>query len=281
MSELGRLPWGEWRRQALAVFRLEIKKNFLGRRALLLYVLLVLPLLPLGLWTLVSLFEELPGEVKEFGAAQMFATAVFELAIVRFLLYIGSVWIFMNLFRGEMLDRSLHYYFLAPIRREVLLVAKFISGWFAGSVLFGLLTVVCFLMVQVSFGLTEAQRYLLEGPGLGHLLSYLGITTLACFGYGAVFLLFGLYFRNPVVPAVVIWGWEALNPILPAALKKLSVIHYRMSLRPVEPAAGPFAILANPTSPWLAVPGLLIVSALLLAVASTRVRRLEIHYTSD
>ena len=42
----------------------------------------------------------------------------------------------MNLFRGEILDRSLHFYFLAPIRREVLMVGKFLAGLLATCTIF-------------------------------------------------------------------------------------------------------------------------------------------------
>ena len=33
---------------------------------------------------------------------------------------------------------------------------------------------------------------------------YLGITVLACIGYGAVFLTLGLFFRNPMLPAAAV-----------------------------------------------------------------------------
>src|SRR6266498_4032057 len=43
------LPWSLWLRQIRAIFRLEIEKNFLGRRSILLYLLALLPVLPLAL----------------------------------------------------------------------------------------------------------------------------------------------------------------------------------------------------------------------------------------
>ena len=39
--------WALWLRQIGAIFRLEIEKNFLGRRAILIYLIALLPLLPL------------------------------------------------------------------------------------------------------------------------------------------------------------------------------------------------------------------------------------------
>ena len=49
----------------------------------------------------------------------------------------------------------------------------------------------------------------------------------------------GLLFRNPMIPAAVVWVWEGLNPFLPALLKKISVIFYLKSLCPVEVPAPP------------------------------------------
>ncbi len=37
------LPWSLWLRQIRAIFRLEIEKNFLGRRSILLYLLALIP----------------------------------------------------------------------------------------------------------------------------------------------------------------------------------------------------------------------------------------------
>ena len=71
------------------------------------------------------------------------------------------------------------------------------------------------------------------------------------------------------------------NPFLPAILKKFSVIFYLQSLVPVPLNDGPFAIIADPVSAWLAVPGLLLFTALMLIAAGLRTRRMEIAYASD
>jgi hypothetical protein len=59
------------------------------------------------------------------------------------------------------------------------------------------------------------------------------------------------------------------------------VIHYLNSLVPVPLSEGPFAVVAEPTPAWISVPGLLIVTVLVLFAASRRIRRMEIRYGSD
>jgi hypothetical protein len=85
----------------------------------------------------------------------------------------------------------------------------------------------------------------------------------------------GLFFRNPVVPALIVYGWEWLNFLLPPSLKRISIIHYLHSLVPVPVSEGPFATVVEPTSPWLAIPGLLLLTLLVLVIASRRIRRME------
>ena len=116
---------------------------------------------------------------------------------------------------------------------------------------------------------------------MGQLFTYAVITMLACVGYGAFFMVVGLFFRNPIIPALVLYGWEWINFLLPPLLKKISVIHYLNSLVPVPFSEGPFAVVAEPTPAWISIPGLLIVTVLVLIVASSRIRRMEIRYGSD
>jgi ABC-type transport system involved in multi-copper enzyme maturation permease subunit len=202
--------------------------------------------------------------------------------ILRTVVFFGCAWIFMNLFRGELVDRSLHYYFLSPVRREVLVAGKYLSGVVTSVILFTMTTVVSMLLLYFPHFPSESSRFFFEGSGLGQLLTYVGITVLACIGYGAFFLVVGLFFRNPIIPALVLYGWEAINFLLPPLLKKISVIHYLNSLVPVPaPEATPFAVIAEPTPAWLAIPGLLIVTLLVLIAASYRIRRLEIKYGGD
>jgi ABC-type Na+ efflux pump permease subunit len=278
-SEAAHPNWSLWARQTLAVLRLELGKNFLGRRALLLYMLAGLPLTVLA--AVVVFLPSAGGETEDFGEVRIAYSVIYGALILRTLLFFGCAWVFMNLFRGEIVDRSLHYYFLAPVRREVLVVGKYLSGLVATVTLFGISTLGSFALLY--FGLFPAQsaEYVFNGPGFGQALTYTGITVLACIGYGAVFLIVGLFFRNPIIPAGLFYGWEWINFLLPPLLKKVSVIHYLQSLVPVPPPQGPFAVLAEPTPAWISVPSLLLFTALTLVLAGLHIRRQEISYAGE
>jgi ABC-type transport system involved in multi-copper enzyme maturation permease subunit len=266
-------------RQIIAVARLEAVRCLFTLRAAPLYLLAFLPVLVSGLVLLLTLFlEQRPGEDLHQNAT-LFSAVMYEF-ILRFVIYSGCVWVFMNLFRAEILDRSLHYYFLAPIRRDVLVAGKFLAGWLASSVLFLGSTLATMLVLRLA-SRAGGSAALEAGTGGGPLSVYLVVTLLACLGYGAIFLVIGLFLRNPIVPALVIFLWEQVNPFLPALLKKISVIFYLKSLLPVALDQGPFAVLAEPAPAWLAVPGLLLFTAVLLVGAGLRVRRVEIAYGDD
>jgi len=270
--------WALWTRQTLAIMRLEIKKNFLGRRALLLYLIAGMPLV---LLSMLALFPPPTDEMQNFGQLGMVYAAIYGGLILRTLIFFGCAWVFMNLFRGEVVDRSLHYYFLAPVRREVLLVGKYLSGLIATIVLFSITTVGSMLILYGWLFPSESARYFFDGGGASHLLTYLGVTILACVGYGAVFLIVGLFFRNPIIPGLMLYGWEWLNFLLPPLLKKISVIHYLQSLVPVRMSEGPFAVLVEPTPAWISVPSLILFTCVVLFLASLHIRRMEISYAGD
>ena len=272
------VPWSLWLRQLRAIFRLEIEKNFLGRRAILIYLLALLPVLPLAI---LAPFTPPGREWQDFSQYSVIYSIIYGGLILRTVVFFGSAWIFMNLFRGELVDRSLHYYFLSATRREVLVVGKYVSGLVTSVILFTGTTVVSMLLLYLPHFYSESLRFFVDGAGLGQLLTYAGITVLACIGYGAFFLVVGLFVRNPIIPALLLYGWEWINFLLPPVLKKISVIHYLNSLTPVPMQEGPFAVVAEPTPAWIAIPSLLGVTLLVLIVACYRIRHLEIRYGSD
>jgi ABC-type transport system involved in multi-copper enzyme maturation permease subunit len=271
------MKWSLWLRQIGAIMRLDVKRNFLGKRAVLVYLL---ALMPIGLLSLMAIVP--PGYAwGDFTQYPARFSLIYNGLILRTVIFFGCAWIFMNLFRGEIVDRSLHYYFLSAVRREVLLAGKYLSGLVTAIILFTSLTVISMLLLFFPHFPSASARFFLDGAGIGQLLTYAVITILACVGYGAFFMIVGLFFRNPIIPALLLYGWEWINFLLPPLLKKISVIHYLNSLVPVPLSEGPLAVVTEPTPAWISIPGLIIVTVLVLIAAGTRIRRLEIRYGSD
>jgi hypothetical protein len=272
-----------WKRQILAIMRIDLAKTFLAKRGLWIYLLAFAPVVPmLGHWMFGHRDHPLGEDVQIFAG-------IFQFFFLRIAIFFGCVGIFMNLFRGEMLDKSLHYYLLAPVRREVLVAGKFLSGLVAAISIFCVSVVVQWFAMFAHYSPELMSSYMFSGHGLSNLISYVLAAALACIGYGSVFLWAGVRYKNPLIPAAAILVWESMNGILPALLKKFSLIYWLKSICPVSIPApkGNNSILAllvfdiDPAPASMAIVNLLLLAAFVLVWAASRARRVEIGYGTE
>jgi ABC-type transport system involved in multi-copper enzyme maturation permease subunit len=270
------MNWKLWARQTWAVARLELHKSLLQRRAW--WLLAIAPVLLTGAHSILAARGTWGCSM---GVDTRAFASIFQLFIVRFGIFFGCAGIFTTLFRGEMAEKTMHYYFLAPVRREVLAAGKYLAGEITALVFFTGGSALSYVLITLHFGAAHWER-LFRGPGLYELGWYMIVSTLACLGYGAIFMGFGLWFKNPMIPAAALMVWEGINPFLPSVLKKVSVIFYLQGLCPTDvPMNGPLALLeimTDPTPAWLAIPGLLLLTAIVLAMAGWTVRDMEVSY---
>jgi ABC-type transport system involved in multi-copper enzyme maturation permease subunit len=275
-------PWRLYVSQITVLVRTEVRRNLFSKRRTWVYLLAFAPALILLIVNMFGRPEISAIQLEEH--TQAFAGIIFQLYFVRLGIFFACMGIFTWLFRGEMVQKILHYQFLSPVRREVLVVGKFLAGAITSIALFEIAVVASFYLTYSAFG-SIGRTYIFSGPGLGQLRAYLLVTALACLGYGAVFLALSLLFKNPIVPGVVLWGWEAICPIFPSWAQKLSVTFYLKHLCPVAmPVDGPmalFTVVAEPVAPILAVLGLLCLTIAVLVLSGFLIRRLEITYTVD
>lgn len=226
--------------------------------------------------------------VLDFEEDRMVFAGIFQYFYLRLAIFFGCLGIFMYLFRGEMSNRTLHFWFLAPARREVLLAGKFAAGLMASAAIFGGGTLLTLAALLWPHDAVEVQAFWNAG-GMTHVFWYTAAAVLGCVGYGSVFLAVGLYLRNPIIPAAVLLAWESVNGILPHALQKMSILYYLQSLCPVpapmeEDAPTLIQLLASPAAPASrpgAILGLLVLTGVVLWIASHAVRRMQISYGAE
>lgn len=274
------VDWRKWRRQLSAVIRADLRRNLFSRQAFLLYLL---AFAPAGIILLHAL-DSPHGRHCNIDLDTRILAGIVTLFYVRLGIFFGTLSLFTWLFRGEVVQRSLHYYFLVPMRREVLAVGKFVSGAITAIVVFGAGVITSFSLMYTHFG-AAGQRYVFEGPGLSQLGAYLTISTLACIGYGAVFMGLSLIFRNPIIPAAIVFFWETISAVLPALLQKLSITFYLKNLSPIDlPPEGLmalFTVVAQPVPKMVAILALLLLSSVVLALAAVKIRTMEISYSKE
>src|SRR4051794_12327178 len=139
-----------WMRQIGGVLRLEWKKTFLSRRGWWIYLLALGPVFVVLLhW----LFESRrTGGRHSLGEDSLVFAGIFMFYSLRAGLFFGCMGIFANLFRGEMLEKTLHYYFMTPLRREALVAGKFLAGLAMALVLWVGSVAVSFILMGRHFG---------------------------------------------------------------------------------------------------------------------------------
>jgi ABC-type transport system involved in multi-copper enzyme maturation permease subunit len=268
------MNWKLWLRQIDAIARLEFKRFLLARRWIGIYLV---ALAPVALMFFRSQLRR--ARFDSLDALSEIYANLFQLFEVRLGLFISCAVVFSQLFRGEILEKTLHYYLLTPARREVIAVGKYVAGVIFVATLFGISAISMYLiMYSTNPGFSS---FFLEGPGLAHLFRYALVTTLATIAYGAVFLLAGLLFKNPGPATFLLLMWESFSFALPSLLQKLSVIHYLQALLPVAIDRGPFAIITEPPAAVVALPSLLIGVGLVVAAAGWFVRQAEVTYSAD
>ena len=262
--------------QFRAIAWTEVRRTLFSKRSLPVYLLVAMPLV---LMILRAFFMPSSSRADFTDGTTEFAE-VFHFFLLRFIIFFSNAVIFVRLFRGEILEQSLHYTLLAPIRRGVLVAGKYVGGVLSAVLILVPTVIFTYILVYLPHG-GPGIRYMLSGASLGHLAAYILIVVLACIAYGALFMLAGLFFKNPMVPAVVFLGWETLTAFLPALLKSLSIVHYLVSFAPVPVKLGAFALLARPVSWWVAILALFVLSAILVFISARVARRLEVTYSAD
>jgi ABC-type transport system involved in multi-copper enzyme maturation permease subunit len=278
-QKIAEQPWSLWWIQAQRLTRIELRRNLFSWKATWIYILAFIPAVIIFIHLLADTHPAF-----QLGEDTNILAGIVQLYYIRLGVFFGCLGIFSRLIRGEMIERSLHFYLLSPVRREVLLLSKFTAGAITSILLFGSAVVADFALMYVGFG-AAGRDFVFNGPGLGQLGAYLAVVVLACLGYGAVFLLLSMMFRNPMPAAMLVLGWEAINPVLPSLLQKFSVASYLRHLMPVKVASEGFLALltveTEPVSGWAATLGLLLLIAVVLLYSCYRIRSLEIRYTTE
>jgi hypothetical protein len=223
-----------------------------------------------------------------FEEDRMIFAGIFQFFYLRLAIFFGCLGMFMYLFSGEMSNRTLHYWFLAPAPRTVLLAGKYAAGLIASATIFGGGALLAFAAMIWPHDSVELQAYWNAG-GMTHAFWYVTTAVLGCVGYGSLFLAIGLYVRNPIIPAAILLMWEGAAGVLPHILQKISILYYLQSLCPVPaPFDDDVPVLirllmapAAPASRPVAIAGLLLLSGVVLFIASRAVRRMEISYGAE
>ncbi len=195
-------------RAMMALMRLEYRKMLGGWKILWLGFLTLLPLLGMGI------AHGVLGENDR----------LLNLAIGMFMNYPNGICVLTALLYGssiistELENKTLSYLFTRPIPKWLVLIGKYV----------GFCVCLCAL-VAISVSLT----FLAVGKPKGGtwLLSYIKVSAIAIFAYGAIFTLVGLVFpRRAIIAGLVVALVEFITALIPSVAKEFTVTHYLRAL---------------------------------------------------
>lgn len=223
---------------ARGVFGLTLEGMLWSRRSLLVAVLVGLPV-AFGVMYRAVLAAKLPARV---GGFDLYG-AIVAFYFVRNALPLVALFYATALVADEVEGKTITFLLSRPLRRPSILIGKFAA--YAATALS--LALPC--LVASFFLLASAQG----GEGLAarvpDLLRDLGASALALLSYGALFTLFGVLLRRPVIPGLLfLFVWE-LVANLPGYMPRLTITAYLRSLIRHRPLDEGFAELFGQTLP--------------------------------
>lgn len=187
-----------------------------------------------------------------------------------------------SVLREEINEQTLHYLFLQPIPRWLILAGKYL-GFLAVAwpIFVGALIAAQFLMI-VPFGLGGMHAVLIEQGRLWALVREFFVIGVALAVFSALFMALSTVFRN-LFDALLIYGWETASSLLPTVLKNFSLTFYFKHLLPQQAArrTATFEILAEPPGEVQTALVLALVLAATLAFSFWMMSRRQCIYSSD
>ena len=261
------------RRQLLYLMRLEFKRYRRGRRLSGVFILAIAPLLILALPALLS------GNRPRHFPLPIGYTQFFQVLWLHLVIFFSCATVFSQLFRSELQEKTLHYYYMVPIRREMVVVAKYLSGLLLVSTVFLSSSIATYYLYF--WPAPRGHNWSLTRIGTQHLGNYLFVVLLACIAYGALFMLIGLTFRNPMIPAIFVLLLESFGYVLPPVFQRMTIALYLQRFVPLTVMHGPFAIMIEPPSALTSIGVLVVVSGAIVWFSTVILRRMQITYSVD
>ena len=182
--------------------------------------------------------------------------------------------------RQEMDDRTLHYLFLQPVKRWVLVLGK-LAAYLALASGFCLASLwICYLLMTLAlFGPGVVMAELFAHGRFVVLLRESLVLVLGLLAYGSIAMLMASLFKSGFY-ALILLAWETGLPYLPTTLKLWTVMHYLQSLLPERPvgASRLFELLGEPAPVWLCILVLIAVPSIFIALCALFFQRRECLY---
>ncbi|MCB2156385.1 ABC transporter permease [bacterium] len=244
-------------RQLLALLRLTIRRGMRGRFFWGTLILAGLPVMIILARTIVllvlsrlSFADPLPligGESAHSSETIDSMQYMLVVGYMHFSVIFAAIMFGKSALREEFNEQTLHYLFLQPIPRWLILAGKYLGFLIIAWPIFMLALTTAQILAVLPFGLDGMYSVLIERGRLLALVREFFVIGLSLAVFSALFLALSTVFKN-VFDALFIYGWETASSLLPTVLKNFSLTFYFTHLLPQQAArrTATFEILAEP-----------------------------------
>ena len=241
-----------------ALFKVTLRQMFWSKRTVL---ILLGCLLSLVIALAFRFIAQGSGSVNRF-------IPMLTLALYGLLVNLSSIFYGTAIISDEIDGKGLMYLQMRPLRKSAILLSKF-AAYLVGTVT--LIGISHLILTGIMLTHPKLQNGVFFQVGMS--LRYTASMALALLIYGALAALLAAKFKNPVLWGLVyLMGWENItaSPLMPTAIKRLSISHYLFTLFPRYrlPRSDFNELLgASPPSAWVALLIVFILTAVLLWLA--------------
>ncbi len=234
-GEIGGGTWDEsvsrstrFRRQAVSAFTLAIRRTQASK---FLWAALGLAAIPVLIGVLVSVHNW--GD-SSFNVARVHSTYenLLRMLYLHFIVFFVANFLGFAVMRQEADERTLHYLFLQPVPRWILIVGKTAAYLALASVFCSVSLWLTYLIMSLSAAGVAGTVSDLFGEGRFVVLcKECLVMALGLLAYGSIAMLMGSLVKSGLY-ALILLAWESGLPYLPSSLKAWTVMHYLHSLLP-------------------------------------------------
>jgi len=225
---------------SLSFRRLMWSRNF--------WIVLVLASLPLGLAVMfcVGLMATMgyPAQLpRGDGNFRRFVELVFDAGYLSLGVIFAGVAFGSSAIREEQDDQTLHYFFLQPAARWIILLGKFTAFLAFTYPVFLVSLLLVRVLVLAPFGIEGFREHLISGSELMRFAREAIALAVGLIAYSMLFLALSSIIKNNVY-ALFIYGWEVSSHFLPDALKSFSLGWHLREIVGSRQEAGVVEVLA-------------------------------------
>lgn len=221
-----------WLRMLRAAFMLSLRRLLRPAALVPQALLAALPLMIVGLIFLATMRH--PNKIDSITKIHSIYEGFLRTLYLHFIVFFIANIMGSSVMRQDREEQTLHYLFLQPVRRWMLVCGKFLAYFLVSSAICVASLWITYLALGLTFtGSRDVIADLFTKGRFEILLRESLVLMLGLLAYGGFALLMGNFFKNATY-SILLLGWEVGLPYLPTTLKFWTISHYLQSLLPVR-----------------------------------------------